>query len=88
MNKIPNKIGKFIKDDSETTMEYGYYYKCEMVVPFSNDKRYIRVWLPENYDFNNKDNTFRVMYFSDGQNLVNKYLTAFGDWKLDKVAHK
>ena len=38
MNKIPNKIGKFIKDDSETTMKYGYYYKCEMDVPFSNDK--------------------------------------------------
>ncbi len=88
MNKTPDKIGKFVRDDSLTTMEYGYYYKCDFDVPFDSEKRTIRVWLPENYDFNNKDNTFRVMYFSDGQNLVNKYLTAFGDWKLDKVAHK
>ena len=88
MNKIPNKIGPFMLDDSDTTMEYGYYYKAEFNVPFSENIRTIRVWIPENYDFENKDITFPVMYFSDGQNLVNKYLTAFGDWGLDKVAHK
>ena len=82
------KIGPFIFDDSKTTMEYGFYYKADLVVPFDEAKRTIRVWLPEDYDFFNQNKRFPVIYFSDGQNLVNEYLTAFGCWELDKVAHK
>ena len=81
------KIGIFEKDESETTMKYGYYYKALFSVPFASDKRYVRVWLPEDYDFSGSKR-YPVIYFSDGQNLVNKYLTAFGDWHLDIAAHK
>ena len=81
-------IGLFDLDKSKTTMKYGYHYKALLDIPFDSEKRYIRVWLPEDYDFNDKNKRFSVIYFSDGQNLVNKYLTAFGDWNLDKVAHK
>ncbi len=84
---IKRIIGCFELDDSQTTMEYGTYYKALMDVPFSSSKRNVRVWLPEEYDFNDSNKCYPVIYFSDGQNLVNKYLTAFGDWGLDKVAH-
>jgi len=81
-------IGIFTRDDSTpTTMEYGYYYKAEMKVPFSGEPRTVRVWLPDDYDFDDTKKTFPVIYFADGQNLVNRYLTLYGDWRLDKTAH-
>ena len=86
---MKESIGCFTIDNTKpTTMEYGYYYKALFDVPFSKDKRWVRVWLPLDYDFDNPNKRYPVIYFSDGQNLVNKYLTAFGDWNLDKVAHK
>ena len=68
-------------------MKYGYYYRAYFKVPFADDKRYIRVWLPEDYDFDNPNKRYPVIYFADGQNLVNQNLCAFGCWKLDQVAH-
>ena len=82
-----NQIGPFVLDKTKTTMKYGHYYKALLDVPFSKEKRYIRVWLPEDYDFSNEQKRFPVIYFSDGQNLVNQKLCAFGCWKLDLVAH-
>ena len=84
--KIPESIGPFSLDKSPTTMKYGYYYRALFDIPFSKEKRYVRVWLPENY-FNNQKQLFPVIYFADGQNLVNQKLCAFGCWKLDLVAH-
>ena len=86
MNENYKQIGIFTLDESNTTMLYGTYYQALMDVPFSQEKRAIRVWLPSDYDFENRDKKFPVIYFSDGQNLVNQYLTAFGDWHLDRVA--
>ena len=83
-----DRVGRFELDTSETTMEYGYYYKAMFEVPFSDDKRTIRVWLPGDYDFSDNTKRFPVIYFSDGQNLVNEKLTAFGEWKLDRVWNK
>ena len=85
--KIPENIGPFLLDKSPSTMEYGYYYHALFNVPFSEEKREVRVWLPEDYDFANQDKRYPVIYFADGQNLVNQNLCAFGCWKLDKVAH-
>lgn len=83
-----NKIGAFKKFCGKTTMKYGYYYDKEIELPFSEDKkRHVRVWLPPTYDFNDDKKRFPVIYFADGQNLVNKYLTAYGDWKADKVVN-
>lgn len=82
-----NQIGPFVLDKTKTTMKYGHYYKALLDVPFSKEKRYVRVWLPEDYDFSNDQKRFPVIYFSDGQNLVNQKLCAFGCWKLDLVAH-
>ena len=82
-----DQIGPFILDKAKTTMKYGHYYKALLDVPFSREKRYVRVWLPEDYDFSNDQKRFPAIYFSDGQNLVNQKLCAFGCWKLDLVAH-
>ena len=82
-----DQIGPFLLDKAKTTMKYGHYYKALLDVPFSKEKRYVRVWLPEDYDFVNEQKRFPVIYFADGQNLVNQKLCAFGCWKLDLVAH-
>ena len=85
--KIPESIGPFSLDKSSTTMQYGYYYHAVLDVHFAKEKRAVRVWLPEDYDFANPSKNYPVIYFADGQNLVNQNLCAFGCWKLDQVAH-
>lgn len=84
----PNQIGPFSIDNSKTTMQYGFYYRMETKLPFADEKRMVRVWLPEDYDFDNPKKKYPVIYFADGQNLVNQELCAFGCWKLDQVAHQ
>ncbi len=90
MGNIPEKIGKFVRYTKKpSTMKFGYYYHAKMTLPFSKEpKRMVRVWLPEDYDFNNPEKRFPVIYMSDGQNLVDRYLSAFGEWELDKTVHK
>lgn len=84
-----NKIGPFILDNHKpTTMRYGTYYSTSFMLPFHKLKRTIRVWLPEDYDFKNPNKRFPVFYFSDGQNLVDRNLSAYGEWELDRTLHK
>lgn len=87
---IPAKLGPFKRYVAkETTMEYGYYYNLVMTLPFANEsKRTIRVWLPEDYDFSNPNKKYPVIYMSDGHNLVDDKIAAFGhSWKFDKAVH-
>ena len=89
--EVPNKIGPFKRYVSrETTMEYGYYYQLSMTLPFANEsKRMVRVWLPEDYDFKNASKKYPVIYMSDGHNLVDEKLSAFGDsWKFDQAVQQ
>ena len=88
--EIPNKINKFVRYTKKpSTMEFGYYYQMMVTLPFSKEnKRMIRVWLPEDYDFSNPDKRFPVIYMADGQNLVDRHLSAFGEWEFDKVTHR
>lgn len=69
-----------------STLEFGDYYQAKFKLPFADGFRFVRVWLPPEYE-TNPDIRFPVIYFSDGQNLVDKALTAYGDWHLDKVVH-
>ena len=86
---IPKQIGPFRIDTRKTTMKYGTYYDSIFELPFAvTKKRHVRVYLPENYDFNDPEKRFPVIYFSDGQNLVNKYLSAYGDWELSQTLHR
>ena len=84
---IPNKIGIFTRlINKPTTMKYGYYYYAIFDLPFSKEnKREIRVWLPSDYEFDNPNKRYKVIYMSDGQNLVDRYLSAFGEWEYDKT---
>ena len=87
---IPDRIGQFKRFlNKPTTMKYGTYYCMEFDLPFSKEnKRMVRVWLPEGYEFDNPNKRFPVIYMSDGQNLVDRYLSAFGEWEFDKVCYK
>lgn len=89
MNK-PEKIGQFtLYERKPSTMKYGSYYHASFTLPFAKTKkRMVRVWLPEDYDFHNSEKRYPVIYMADGQNLVDRYLSAFGDWKLDKTVHQ
>ena len=86
---MKDKIGIFNRYNKKpSTMKYGYLYDAKVKVPFHKEPRFIRVWLPEDYEFNNPNKRFPVIYFSDGQNLVDRYLSAYGEWELDKTAHR
>lgn len=84
---VPNEFGPFKRHtDVPSTMEYGFYYEAKMKLPFADDERFVRVWLPGSYDFVSPKK-YPVLYMADGQNLVDRYLTAYGDWHLDRVIH-
>ncbi len=83
---VPQKIGGFSwRCVKHTTMEYGYYFDSVMILPFAvTKKRHVRVWLPGSYQFTG-EKRYPVIYFADGQNLVDRHLSAYGDWHLDRV---
>ena len=84
---IPTKIGIFTRlINKPTTMKHGYYYHAIFDLPFSKEnKREVRVWLPSDYEFDNPNKRYKAIYMSDGQNLVDRYLSAFGEWEYDKT---
>ena len=87
INVIPDAIGPFTRHvATPTTMVYGFYYETKVELPFAKGKRMVRVWLPPTYDFY-EPKKYPVMYMADGQNLVDKYLTRYGDWHLDRVVY-
>lgn len=69
-------------------IKYGKLYTAELPVAFDNKPRTIRVWVPENYNSEKIEEKYKVIYMSDGQNIVDKYTTAFGEWNFDEVVHK
>lgn len=65
---------------------YGYLYTTEMTLPVPYEKkRTIRVFVPEDY---NTDTKYPVLYMSDGQNIVDRYTTLFGEWNIDVRQHQ
>lgn len=86
---IPNQIGIFERYTKKpNTIEYGYLYIYEFETDLPLEKmRKVRVFLPDDY-FTNIDKKYSVMYMSDGQNMVDKYSTAFGEWNIDVRNHE
>ena len=81
------KIGPFVKYEQEPNdICYGSIYTLEMDlhIPYES-QRTVRVYLPENYD---KKKEYPVIYMSDGQNIVDKYTSAYGAWEIDKRQHE
>lgn len=82
-----NKVGPFtLYTKKPCDIQYGclYYMETKLPVPFYA-RRTVRVYLPENYDTKKK---YPVIYMSDGQNIVDKYTSAYGAWDIDVEQHK
>lgn len=85
INFLPETIGPFhVHQAKKSSMKHGFYYEMVTKLPFAEDERHVRVWLPDSYDFYGEEK-HPVLYMSDGQNLVDKELTRYGDWHLDRV---
>ncbi|MGM9873916.1 MAG: alpha/beta hydrolase [Bacilli bacterium] len=83
---IPNEINGFkLYENKPHSISSGFLYTKSFYIPslLVEKERTIRVYLPEDYFLNNK--SYSVMYFFDGQNMVDKYTTAYGEWNLDET---
>ncbi len=69
------------------SISYGKLYITSIEVPYHKEKRTIRVWTPEGYNPDDKITRYKVIYMCDGQNLVDKYTSAFGEWNMDVICH-
>lgn len=69
------------------SIKYGKLYTKDIEVPFDDKPRTIRVWTPESYNKDDKLMRYKVLYMCDGQNLVDSFTSAYGEWKMDEVVH-
>ena len=69
------------------TIQYGKLYTLDLEVPYDNKPRTIRVWTPEGYNPDDKFTRYKVLYMCDGQNLVDRYTSAYGEWDMDVVCN-
>lgn len=70
-------------------ISYGSLYTCKLKIPgVPESLRTARVWLPEGYDPLNKKKRYPVIYMCDGQNLVDRYTSAYGEWNIDVRVHE
>lgn len=84
--KVNSQIGPFklyTQKPNDITCGHLYTMEVKLPVPFCK-RRTIRVYLPENFNIKEK---YPVIYMSDGQNIVDKYTTAYGAWNIDVAQH-
>lgn len=84
---MDKKIGPFnLYTKTPNDIKYGHLYTMDVTLPVPNcKKRTVRVYLPENFD---KNKRYPVMYMTDGQNIIDKYTTAYGAWDIDVRQHE
>ena len=80
------KIGPFeLYTKTPNDIHYGKLYTTEVELPILySKKRIIRVYLPEDLDENKK---YPVLFMADGQNIVDRFTSAFGAWSIDVHEH-
>ena len=80
------KIGPFkLYTKTPNDIHYGKLYTMEVELPILYlKKRTVRVYLPEDFDENKK---YPVLFMADGQNIVDKFTSAFGAWSIDVHEH-
>ena len=83
----PKQIGPFkLYEKKPNDICYGAIYTLEVDLPLLYYKRRtVRVFLPEDFDPNN---SYPVLFMSDGQNIVDRYTSAYGAWEIDKRQHE
>ena len=69
------------------TIDKGSMYTKEIYIDGLNadNKRLIRVYLPSDYDFNNPNKRFPVLYMMDGKNLFDDHTSFVGEWQVDET---
>lgn len=85
------EINGFVKYTKKpNTISKGTLYtKIIKVNVLNKDKeRLVRVYLPSNYDFNNPNKRFPVMYMMDGKNLFDDHTSFVGEWHVDETIEK
>lgn len=84
---MKEKIGPFkLYKKEPNDICYGQIYTLEVNLPLPYyPKRTVRVFLPEDFTENKK---YSLLVMSDGQNIVDKYTSAFGAWEIDKRQHE
>ena len=84
MNKNIGPFKLYTKQPNDIC--YGHIYTTEVKLPLPYyPKRTVRVFLPEDFDENKK---YPLLVMSDGQNIVDKYTSAYGAWEIDKRQHE
>ena len=83
---LMKNIGPFkLYTKKPNDIKYGKIYYMEVLLPILySKKRIVRVYLPENY---NKNKKYPVLFMADGQNIVDKYTSAYGAWDIDVHQH-
>lgn len=65
------------------TITDGTLYTKEVTLSFSPEqKRTLRVFIPKQYDGVKR---FPVLYFADGQNIVDHFTSPYGSWEVDEI---
>ena len=79
-------IGPFkLYTKTPNDINYGKLYTMEVELPILySKKRTVRVYLPEDFDESKK---YPVLFMADGQNIVDKFTSAFGAWSIDVHEH-
>ena len=79
---MEKNIGPFrLYTKKPNDIKWGYLYTLKVILPVPNcKKRIVRVFLPKGYD---PKKEYPVIYMTDGQNIVDKYTTAYGAWDID-----
>jgi len=81
---MEEKIGSYkLYKKKPNAISYGYLYTKKFRLEFSKySDRIVRIYVPENYDPSVK---YPAMVFCDGQNMVDKYTTNYGEWNIDEL---
>ena len=83
---MKENIGPFkLYKETPNDIQYGCLYTMEVELPILySKKRMVRVYLPEDFDEKKK---YPVLFMADGQNIVDKFTSAFGAWDIDVHEH-
>ena len=81
-----NRIGPFqLYTKTPNDIHFGKLYTIDVELPvLYSKKRTIRVYLPDDFDESKK---YPILIMADGQNIVDKYTSAFGAWSIDIHEH-
>lgn len=86
MNKM--NIGEFSlwTKEPNTIYQGGHLFVKEFDFDTKNrfKKRLVRVYLPSNYEFDNPNKRFKVIYMLDGKNIFDDYTSFVGEWGFDE----